>query len=124
MIRRLLVRWLVLALAVGVACWLVPAVQVSGGVLGLLGVALLYGLVNAVVGTVLRILTAPLTIVTVGLSLLLVNAVLLIITAWFSDVLTVGGLLPSILAALIISIVGLVLHVATGDTKRARKRSA
>jgi len=43
---------------------------VSGGVLGYLWVSLLFGLVNVVAGTILRLLTLPLTVLTLGLSLL------------------------------------------------------
>ena len=109
MVRYLLVRWLVLALAIGIVAALVPDVEISGGVLGVVWVAALFGLVNAIIGPVLRLLTLPLTMLTFGLFALVVNGLLLAITAWLTDLLTVGGFLTALWAALLISMLTAVL---------------
>ena len=57
MLIRLVVNWLILAVAVGVAGAVVPAVEVKGGFLTLLWVALLFGLVNALLGPILHLLS-------------------------------------------------------------------
>lgn len=111
MLRRVLILWLILAVALGVAAWLIPDVKIEHGALGLIGLAALYGLVNAIVGTVLRLLTLPLTVITLGLSTILVNAVLLAITAGLTDLLDVGSFWQTVLAAVVISIVSTVLHL-------------
>ena len=67
------------------------------------GVALLFGLVNALIGTLLRLISLPLTLMTFGLFGLVINGVLLAITAGLTDVLDVGGFLATILAAVVIS---------------------
>ena len=109
MVRYLLVRWLVLALAIGIVAALVPDVEITGGVLGVAWVAALFGLVNAIIGPVLRLLTLPLTLLTFGLFALVVNGLLLAITAWLTDLLTVGGFLTALWAALLISMLTAVL---------------
>ena len=110
MLIRLVVNWLILAVAVGVAGAVVPAVEVKGGFLTLLWVALLFGLVNALLGPILHLLSLPLTVITLGLFALVVNGVLLAITAGLSDNLDVGGFGGAVLGALVISIVTTVLQ--------------
>jgi putative membrane protein len=106
----MLVHWLVLAAALALTAALMDSVTVDGGVLGLLAVALLFGLVNILVGPLLRLVSAPITLATFGLFALVVNGVLLAVTAGITDVLDVGGPIQVILAALVISVASAVLH--------------
>jgi putative membrane protein len=107
---RLLTRWAALAVAIWVATAVVPGVVVRGGALTYLWVALLLGLVNAVLGPVLKLLALPLTILTLGLFALVVNAALLGITAALSSRLDISGFWPAVVAALIISLVTALVH--------------
>ena len=75
--KSLLVAWIVTAVAIAIAAAIVPSVEIDGGVLALLGVALLFGLVNALLGTLLRFLTLPINVITFGLFALVVNGCLL-----------------------------------------------
>jgi len=109
MLVKLIVVWLVAAAAIGVAAAVVPSVEVDGGFLTLLGVALLFGLVNALVGPLLRLVSLPLTLITFGLFALVINAALLAITAGLSDSLEVGGFVAAVVAAVVISVVSAVL---------------
>ena len=124
MLIRLVVNWLILAIGLGVAGAVVPAVEVKGGFLTLMWVALLFGLVNALLGPILHFLSLPLTVVTLGLFAIVVNGVLLAITAGLSDNLDVGGFGGAVLGALVISIVttalqlGLDLAVGAAATPR------
>ena len=114
MIKHLLVTWLVAAAGIAVSAALLPSVEVAGGVLGLLVVALVFGLVNALVGPLLRLVSLPLTLVTFGLFSLVINAALLGLTAALTDALDVGGILETVVAAIVISLVTAVLmFVAT-----------
>ena len=88
---------------------LLDSVTVGNGVVGLLGASLLFGLVDALVGPVLRLLTLPLTLITLGLFTLVVNAILLFIASGLSNALSVGGFFATVWAALLISIVSTVL---------------
>jgi putative membrane protein len=114
MLRAVILTWLILAVAIAVAAAIVPDVDMSGGFFGVLGVAFVFGLVNALIGPLLRLLTMPLTLVTLGLFSLVVNGLLLAITAGLSDSLDLGGFFQTILAAIVISVVSSVLQLVLG----------
>jgi putative membrane protein len=116
-LRTIVVMWLILAIAIGVAAAIVPDVDVSGGFFGVLAVAFVFALVNAILGPLLRLLTLPLTMMTLGLFRLVVNGLLLAITAGLTDSLSVGGFLQTIVASIVITVIAGVLQliVARGD---------
>jgi putative membrane protein len=118
---RFLLHLVVTAVAFWVATWLVDGLSYTGTLPGLLLVALLFGLINAVLGTVLRVLTLPVTFLTLGLFALVINAVLLWATAAASQSLGLGlhvrGFIPALLGALVISITRAVLNSLV-DRKR------
>jgi putative membrane protein len=113
MVKWLLAQLLVIAAAFAVAAWLIPDFDVVGGFFAYVWVALIFGVVNAVLGTILRLLTLPLTVLTLGLFSLVVNGIVIAAVAGVSDHLEVGGFGWTILAALVISIVAAVLGVVT-----------
>src|SRR5258707_3796547 len=86
---RMLVGWVLLALAFYVTTLFVPGIHVLNGVGGYLVVALVFGLINAVIGRIIRILTMPLTIVTFGLFLLVVNGFMLWVAEHFTHSLVI-----------------------------------
>ena len=112
MLRALLVAWLVIAVAIAITAAIVPSVEIDGGVLALLGVALLFGLVNAVIGPVLRFLSLPLNAITFGFFAIVVNGLLLALTAGLSSNLEVGGFLGAIVAACLISLLPTLMSFA------------
>jgi putative membrane protein len=71
-----------------------------------LWIGLLFGLVNAVVGPILRLVAFPVVVLTLGLFLLLINAALLGITAAISDRLDLTGFVPAVLGGLVLAVVG------------------
>ncbi|HSC92351.1 MAG TPA: phage holin family protein [Gaiellaceae bacterium] len=77
------------ALAFGITAWLLPGMEMSGGFFGYLWVSLLFGLVNAAVGTILRALTLPFGLVVLGLLAIVINAILLELTDALTDNLTI-----------------------------------
>ena len=80
----LLVRWAVLAFSMWIATLVVPGISVDGGVTTYLWVALLFGLINTFFGSIIKVLTFPVSLVTFGLFLLVVNAAMLSLTALWS----------------------------------------
>jgi len=114
MFKQLIIVWLVIAAAIAITAALVPSVEVDGGFFGVLGLALVFGLVNALIGPLLRLVSLPLTLMTFGLFALVVNAVLLAITAGLADSLDVGGFFGVVVGALVISIVTSVLLFLVG----------
>ncbi len=86
--------------------------EVSGGFWGYLWVSALFGVVNAIIGTILRILTLPLMFLTLGLFSIVVNALMLQITDGLSDHLTIDEFWwTAIWAAIILSIVSVILDM-------------
>jgi putative membrane protein len=81
----------------------------------LLGVAIVFGVVNALIGTVLKLFTLPITILTLGLFALVINGCLLWLTAAFSQSLGLGfhvaGFVPAFWGALVIGVTRAVLNL-------------
>jgi putative membrane protein len=102
---KLVLRWLALAVAFWVATAIVPGITINGGLTTYLWVALLFGLINAILGSILKILTLPATIISFGLFLFIINAAMLALTARWSSKLDVHGFGSALLASLIISVV-------------------
>jgi putative membrane protein len=121
----LLLRWAVIAVAFAITSWLLSGMEVSGGFWGYLWVSALFGLVNAFIGTFLRLLTLPLTLITLGLFSIVVNAFLLQITDWLTSNLTIDEFWwTAIWAAIILAIVMLVLEFLLARIATAGERSA
>ena len=120
----LLIRWAVLAVAFAITAWLLSGVDVSGGFWGYLWVSALFGIVNVLIGTVLRILTLPLTLLTLGLFSIFVNALLLQIVDGLSDHFTIDEFWwTAIWAAIILSIVSVILDMVVRTALASRASS-
>ncbi len=104
MILRLVVRLLVLALIIGAVAALVPGIDVHGGFGALLWIAVLFALVNAVIGPIVRLLSLPFIVLTLGLFLLVVNAGLLALTAALTSRLDIDGFWDAVLGGLLIAV--------------------
>jgi putative membrane protein len=111
MLLKFALRVVVLAVIIYAVTRLVDGIDVlpnADGTLGSTGtylwVALLFALVNAIVGPVVRLLSFPFVVLTLGLFLLVVNAALLGITAALSDRFTVDGFVPAVLGGLLIAV--------------------
>jgi putative membrane protein len=105
----LLIRWAVLAFSMWIATLVVPGITVDGGVATYLWVALLFGFTNTFFGSIIKVLTFPVSIVTFGLFLFVVNAAMLSLTARWSEKLDVAGFWSALFASLIISMITTVL---------------
>jgi membrane protein len=121
---RVLVNWLILAAAVWTATAVVPGIHAPGGLGALLAVSLLLGLVNAVLGPLLRLVALPLTVLTLGVFALVVNGLLLGVTAGLSDALDTDGFGSSVLGALVISVVTTVLELVLRPSGVSRAGSS
>ncbi len=116
---RFLLRLLINAAALWVAIKLLPGIRFEGSWLTLFGVALVFGIVNAFLGTILKLLSLPVIFLTLGLFALVINGFLLWLTGRLSTALglqfQVDGCWTSILGALIISIVSALLSTLVPD---------
>lgn len=120
---RFLIRLLISAAALWVATKIVPGVSYSGEPIYLILVALVFGLLNALVRPVLALLTCPLLILTLGLFTFVINALVLWLTGALSGKLGLGfhvdGFWPAFLGALVVSIVSFLLSVLIPDPQRS-----
>ena len=119
--RKLLLRWLINAVAVYAATSLVTGISAEGGWVTFLSVAFVLGLVNALIAPVIKVLTCPLVLLTLGLFTLVINALMLWLTSLVVRGFEVGGFGTAFRGALIISIVSFVLSVLTGVNRKDRE---
>jgi putative membrane protein len=114
-----LLRLLINAAALWVAIQLVDGIEHRGSWWSLLIVALLFGLLNASIRPLLKLLSLPIIILTLGLFIFVINALMLRMTSWLSGLLnlgfTVNGFWDAFFGGLIVSIVSLVLSIFTGS---------
>jgi len=123
---RFLVRLLVNAAALWVAVRLLDGITYEGSWAGLLVVALVFGLVNAIIRPILYLLTCPLIFLTLGIFVFVVNAAMLLLTARiahaFDIAFHVDGLMTAIVGAIIIGLVSAVLSIFVPDKTQERSR--
>ena len=126
---RFIVRVLAGAVALAVAAWLIGGISFGPGTtsekaLTLLAVAVIFGLVNAIVRPIARLLSIPLLILTLGLFTFVVNALMLLLTAWiasqFDLAFEVDGFWSALLGAVVISVVTFVINALLPDRYEGR----
>jgi putative membrane protein len=115
----MLVRFLVSAAALAFATWVVPGISMTNPepqnqLLGILGVAVIFGIVNSVVKPLFQFAAAPLVLITLGLFLMVINGLLLMFTSWLAGMLNFGwkvdGFGSAFWGALIVSVVSFILN--------------
>lgn len=123
---RLFISWLVNALALAAAVWLIPGIRVEEqeAVLAVALMAIVFGLVNALIRPLVKFLTCLINILTLGLFTLVINTAMFWLSAWIAGQLGIGfyvdGLLPAFLGALLISVVSFVLNLIFRDRNGRR----
>jgi putative membrane protein len=129
--RHVLIRWIINAVALGVAATLVRGIHVDGGWQVLALMAIIFGLVNAPIRPLVTLLTCPLIILTLGLFTLVINAGMLLLASWIAGLMgigfTVDGFWPALWGGLIVSIVSITLTMVLQDEReqdRARRPEA
>jgi putative membrane protein len=131
---KLLIRWVIACLALFAAAWLIPGIRVEGNAWIVYAVmAIVLGLVNAVVRPVLKFLTCPLIILTLGLFTLIINGLTLWLASlvavnWFNvgyyiegfpiNSFYVGPFWTAFLGALIVSVVTVILSALVREEKK------
>ncbi|MFP4601088.1 MAG: phage holin family protein [Persicimonas sp.] len=114
---KLIVRLLVNAVAIWAAAELVGGMTLDmGSPVGVVLVALVFGIVNAVLKPIAKVLGFPFIILTLGLFTLVINAGLLALTAWLVDALAISGFWPALWGALVVSIVSWFLGMFVSDS--------
>jgi putative membrane protein len=111
---RFLARVLLNALAIGVAAWLVPGVQLTGAIPAIIAGVLL-GFVNALVRPILILLTLPFTLLTLGLFIFVVNAICFALTAALVPGFDLSGFVAALFGALVVSVVSWIVNALLTD---------
>ena len=127
---RFILRLLANAGALAVATWLLSGITLTAQstgqkVLTLLIVALIFGIVNAIVKPIFTLVTAIVVLFTLGLFLIVINALMLLLTSWLSDQFNLGwsvdGFWTALLGSIIISIVSFILNAFIPDKDERRR---
>jgi putative membrane protein len=114
----LIIRLCIGFLAFWAATTSITGVTVNGGAWTFLWVALLFGLINGVVGSLIKILTLPAIFLSLGLFTFVINAAMLMLTARLSDALDVKDFWSALAASLIISIVSTIINKSFKGKKK------
>lgn len=119
---RFLLRLLITAAALWAAVHFVSGISYSGPWYGLLVVAVIFGLVNAVIRPILAALTCPLVMLTLGLFVFVLNAIMLWLTSYFSKMagfdFHIAGFVPALLGALVVGVTSAILNIFVSDDKK------
>ncbi len=99
------------AAALAVTILLVPGIHFHWRAFAFIELAIIWGVVNAVLGTILRFLTLPLRILTLGLIAIVINGVVLVVTAWISPTLSISGFVPAVVGTLVLGVVNWAGHL-------------
>ena len=127
---KIVIRWIIVSLSLFIAAWLVPGIRVDGNAwVAYAAMAVILGLVNALVRPVLTLLSCPLIILTLGLFVLVINGLTLwlasaIAVNWFGIGFYVDGFWPAFWGALIASIVSIILSALVRENDYPRKSEA
>lgn len=112
---KFILRIIINAVAIWVTSLLLGGFTFSGSIVSLLVVGLIFGLVNALVRPIVKLLTLPINLATLGLFTLVINTLMLLLTVWLADSLSLEGgifqnFLTAFVGAIIISLVSTVLN--------------
>ena len=125
----LLLRIIVIAISLWVTTLIVPGIEITAastgaGIATLIGVALIFGLVNGVLKPMIKVVGCLFYVFTLGLIGLVVNALLFMLVGWIAErfglPFTVAGFLPAFLGAIVVSVVGALLHFVIPDSADRR----
>lgn len=120
--KSFLVRWMINTIALSAAVQVIPGIHFTDGPLQLLAVALVFGVVNAVLRPILTVLSCPLVLLTLGLFTLVINAVMLLLTARLAAIWNLGfrvdGFMPAFWGGLVVGLVSLALALLVSGDQR------
>jgi putative membrane protein len=122
---KFVIRWAINAVALYAAIWIVPGIELRGDWTGVLWLALIFGLLNALVRPLLKFLTCPLIILTLGLFTIVINTVMLLLTSNVGQALgiglTVDDFWTAVLGSLVISLVSVIMSIIFRDELKGKK---
>jgi len=122
---KFILRWAINAVALFVAVRFVPGIHLQSGWISIIWLALIFGLLNAFLRPLLKLLTCPLIVLTLGLFTLLLNTFLFWLTGQVGQTFGIGftldGFGSAFLGALIVSLVSIVMSLILKDELKGRR---
>ena len=111
---KLILRIIINAVAIWITSLLLSSFVFSGSIVNLIIIGIVFGLINALIRPLVKLLTLPINVVTLGLFSLVINTLMLMLTVWLSDSLSLEGgffksFLTAFVGAIIISIISTIL---------------
>jgi putative membrane protein len=123
--NKFFLRWLITAIALYAAVKLVPGITYEGGWQTLAGMALIFGLVNAIVRPILAFLSCPLIILTMGVFLLVINGTMLLLATRLATVFGVSfyveGFGSAFWGAVVTSFVSFLMNLLIAEEKKDKR---
>ena len=118
-----IIRWIVTAIAVAAAVWLVPGIEIISTGESWIGIALfslILSLINMSVKPILQVLSLPVTVLTLGIFYLIVNTLMLYLAAWLANGLFGAGFYiatfgSAFVASIVISLVSGIVNSVVGN---------
>ena len=105
----ILIRWLLSALSIMIAAKIIPGIQIAG-IWTSLWVALILGLVNAIIRPILILITLPINILTLGLFTFVINGLMVLLASSIIKGFEVSGFWTAVLFSLVLSAISYVLN--------------
>jgi putative membrane protein len=122
--QNLVIRLVIIAAAIYVTVLIVPGITLGEGpvdVARLLVVALIFGLVNALIKPIVKFFTCPVYVLTLGLFTFIVNGAMLMLASWIAQQMgnpfSVASFLDAVIGGFLISVVSFVLSIFLSDSK-------
>lgn len=118
---KLILRILINAVAIWLTALLIPAIELTSSLWGILLVAIIFGLVNALIRPIVKFFSLPITCLTLGLFTLVINTAMLLLTAFLAGgLLSIQGslfekLLWAFLASIVVSLISALLNWVLPD---------
>lgn len=107
------IHWIVSAIAIGIAAYLIPGVLVTP--VGALVLAVVLGIINIFIKPLITLLTLPITVITLGLFSLVINALLVMLAGVIVPGFTVDGFWAAFFFAIVLALVNAVFNAMSRD---------
>jgi putative membrane protein len=123
---KFILRLAINAIALYLAVWILPGLDLSGGVVSLFWIALIFGVVNALLGPLLKFLSCGLIVLTLGLFTLVINTFLFWLTYTISNSFGLGLIIydpvwwNAFLGAVVVSIVSFIISMILKDELKGK----
>ncbi len=109
--RNFIIRLIINMIALSITASLLPGIAINGGAGTLLLVALVFGIINAIVKPILLLLTCPFVIITLGLFILVINGLLLLLTSSIlGNSFVVDGFGTAIIGGIVMGIASMIVE--------------